>query len=361
MNPDELRVSMPSAVRGTAYLNTGASGPSPRPVRDAMEEALDAHAEAHLDSPYMYESRVASETRDAVASFVGAPPERVALTSNTTNGINTVADCFDPDGDDTVVTTALEHPAGVLPWQRLAETRRTNVRTVPAATDGDGLDRDAYKDAVDGAALVCLSSVSWYGVSVPVAQLVDVAHDTGASVVVDAAQSVGVEDVDVTDWGAEYVAFPAHKWLLGSWGAGFLYVASDAPSDGQERVGYKSTVSPNDSPTLHDDARRFEVSTSSPSVLAGARAGVETVRSVGLKTVEKRVSSLTDRLEDRLGDRHLTTGCGLVRFSDPTPEGTAERLKNEGVVIRSLPNGDLRASLHVFNTPEDVDRLAEAL
>jgi selenocysteine lyase/cysteine desulfurase len=360
MEPEELRASMPDPVRDAAYLNTGASGPSPRPVRDAMDGALDDHAEAHLEEPYTHESSVATETREAVASLVGASPDRVALTSNTTDGINVVADCFDWSADDTVVTTALEHPAGTLPWQRLAEVRGVGVRTVPGSGD-DGIDRDAYKDAVRGATLVCISSVSWYGVSLPVAELVDIAHDAGADVVVDAAQSVGAENICVGDWGAEYVAAPAHKWLLGPWGSGFLYVAPEAQCDGQERVGYKSAVSPDDSPELREDARRFEVSTSSPALLAGTRAAVETLRSVGVGTVEDRISRLTDRLEERLGDRHVSTGGGLVRFADPEPDGTVARLKDDGVVVRSLPNGDLRASVHVFNTAEDVDRLTEAL
>ena len=358
MEPEELRDAIHIAS-DVSYLNTGASGPSPRPVREAMRETRGAHTEAHADDPYGHESTVADEARKAVASLLNTSPERIALTSNTTDGINVVADCFDWSDEDVVVTTELEHPAGVLPWQRLSDVHGVEVRTVP--DDRKSLDRDAYKDAVRGATLVCFSSTSWYGASVPVSELVGIAHDAGASVVVDAAQSVGAEPVDVAEWGAEYVAAPAHKWLLGPWGAGFLYASEDAPSDGQTRVGYKGAVSPNDSARLRDDARRFEVSTSSPAVLAGTRAAVETVSSVGLDTVEQRTACLTDRLEQLLGDRHASTGGGLVRFTDPTPDDTVARLKDEGVVVRALPDGDLRASVHVFNTAEDIDRLAETL
>jgi len=361
MTPEELRAEIP-LTDDVAYLNTGASGPSPRAVRDATDDAREAHSAAHAEDPYAYEAEVVDGARDAFASLVGAPSECVALTSNTTDGINTVADCFDWSADDAVVTTELEHPAGVLPWKRIADVRGVDLRTVPTEPDGVGsLDRDAYADAVRGATLVCLSSVSWYGVASPVSELVGVAHDAGAAVVVDAAQSVGAGDTDVTDWGADYVAAPAHKWLLGPWGAGFLYVAPDAPRKGQTRVGYKSAASPNGPVALHEDARRFEVSTSSPAVLAGARSAVETVREVGVGTVEDRVSRLTRRLEEQLGDRHLSTGGGLVRFEDATPDETVARLNDDGVVVRALPSGDLRASVHVFNTREDIDRLAEAL
>jgi len=362
MKPEELRDDIPLlSDGGYAYLNTGASGPSPLSVRAAMDEAHEAHAEAHADDAYAHESDVAEETRAAVASLLNAPPERVALTSNTTDGINVAADCFDWRTDDAIVTTQLEHPAGVLPWERVAEVHGADVRVVPTEKDGTELDRDAYADAVEEATLVCLSSVSWYGLRLPVGELVEVAHEAGASVVVDAAQSVGAEPVDVNDWDADYVAGTAHKWLLGPWGAGFLYVADDAPLEAQTRVGDKSAVEPNDSAALREDARRFEVSTSSPALLAGTRAAAETLRRVGLSTVEERVSRLVSRLEEGLGDRRLSTGGGLVRFSDTSPDDTVERLKAEGVVVRSLPNGDLRASIHVFNTEDDIERLLAAL
>lgn len=365
MTPEELRDDIPLVSEGDddddyAYLNTGASGPTPNCVHAAIDEARDAHAEAHADDAYAHEEEVADETRETVASLVNAQPERLALTSNTTDGINFVADCFDWGSDDVIVTTELEHPAGVLPWKRVAEVHGAELRVVPTEGRNDEvgrLDRDAYERAVEGATLVCFSSVSWYGVRLPVEELVETAHDAGAAVVVDAAQSVGAEHVDVREWDADYVAAPAHKWLLGPWGVGFLYVAEDAHVEARTRVGYKSAVEPNESAVLHDDARRFEVSTSSPALLAGARAGVETLCGVGLGTVEERISRLTARLEEGLGDRHISTASGLVRFRDETPEETVERLKNEGVVVRSLPNGDLRASVHVFNTEEDVERL----
>lgn len=360
--PEEIRDDIP-ILDDTVYLNTGSSGPSPRRVRDAVRGALDAHAEAHGSDGYPYgnEGKVAEETREAFASLLNAPTERLALTSNTTDGINIAADCFDWRSEDTVVTTSLEHPAGTLPWKQVSEVHGTEMRMVPTTEDGAELDVDAYKEAVRDATLVCLSSVSWYGVSLPVGELVDVAHEAGAAVVVDAAQSVGAHNVDVEEWGAEYVACPAHKWLLGPWGVGFLYVSPEAPAEAQTRVGYKSAPEPTQSAELHDDARRFEVSTASPALYAGATEAVEIHEEVGVETIETRISRPVSRLEDGLGERHLSSGGGLVRFDDPTPDETVERLRNSDVVIRSLPNGDLRASVHVFNTDDDVDRLLEAL
>lgn len=359
--PEHLRDDIP-LLEDTVYLNTGSSGPSPRRVRDTTVDALGAHSRAHAHGePYANERSTAEETREAFASLLSTASDRLALTSNTTEGINITADCTNWSPEDKIVTTALEHPAGVLPWKRVSEVYGTEVATVPAIDDRTGIDSDEYKQAVKDATLVCLSSVSWYGVSLPVEELVGIAHDADASVVVDAAQSVGAKDTNVQDWGVEYVAGTAHKWLLGPWGVGFLYVSPGAPVEAQTRVGYKSAPEPNESAELHEDPRRFEVSTSSPALYAGATEAADMNTEIGAETVETRISSLVSILENGLGDRHLSSGGGLVRFDDPSPQETVERLRDSGIVVRSLPNGDLRASVHAFNTEEDLERLLEAL
>lgn len=357
-SPDDLRHEIP-LLDDVAYLNTGASGPTPQPVQAAVDDGFVDHADAHRGSPYPHASQVADEVREEVAGFLGASPGEVALTSNTTEGINAVADCYRWSGDDRVVTTELEHPAGVLPWRRLERVHGVDVEVVGG--DADGLDRDEFGDAVEDATLVCVSSRSWMAVDVGVERLVDVAHDAGADVVVDAAQSVGANDVDVTDWGAEYVAAPGHKWLMAPWGTGLLYVDEGVSPGAETRIGYRSAKSVFESADLHEDARRFELSTESPALHRGLEAAVEVVESVGMAEVERHVEGLSERLRDGLGDRVVSSAGGLVRFTDPAPEDTVERLQRESVVVRSLPDGCLRASLHAFNTEEDVDRLLEAI
>jgi len=167
--------------------------------------------------------------------------------------------------------------------------------------------------------------------------------------------------VDLQDWGVEYVAGTAHKWLLGPWGVGFLYVSPEAPVEAQTRVGYKSAPEPNESGRLHGDTRRFEVSTASPALYAGTTEAAKIHKQMGTQNVETRISRLVSLLEDGLGERHLSSGGGLVRFESPKPQETVERLRGSGIVIRSLPNGDLRASVHAFNTEDDLDQLLEAL
>lgn len=366
MTPAELRADIPALDDGI-YLNTGASGPATTRVIDAVSEFVRYH-EAHApvnEGAYPAAFDALDGARETVAAFMQAAPEEVALTESTADGIARVAAAIDWDDGDVVVRTDLEHSAGILPWWNL---RECGVRERIVPTEHGRIDMDAVKDTVDGARLFCLSSISWnYGTELPISDVVDVAHDAGCEVLVDAVQSFGQHPLDMDDWGADYVVGAGHKWLLGPWGAGVLYVDSEvAEGIRPAQVGYRSVEAPSDAdPAFKAGAPRFEVGTTSPAPYVGLEAAIEGIEAVGLDTVQSRVERLTDRLKAGLGDRLLSPEayeCGLVSFEADDPEGLVERLKTEGIYIRSLPYpGTVRASVHVFNTEDDVDALLDAL
>ncbi|MFB6232822.1 MAG: aminotransferase class V-fold PLP-dependent enzyme [Haloarculaceae archaeon] len=367
MDPERLRAEIP-ACEECVYLNTGASGPSPRRVVDAVADFQERHKfEAPCgDGMYEVASRARQRAREAIAGFVGADPGEIALTRNTVEGINHVATGLDWEPGDVVVRTDLEHPAGVLPWERMADLHGVTVRELE--TDRGRLDRDELKTAVADARLLCVSSLSWnYGTCLPVEEIVDIAHDAGALVLVDAVQSPGQRPVDVDEWGADFVAASGHKWLLGVWGSGFLYVDSGALETLQpRRIGYFSvTREAENGYEYAPEASRFELGTTAIAPYVGLAASVDLFESLGLGTVESRIARLTDRLKEGLGDRLLSprdSGSGLVAFAADDPEGTAERLAAEGIRVRSIPDPHAcRASVHAFNTAGDVDRLLDAL
>jgi selenocysteine lyase/cysteine desulfurase len=368
MDPETLRADIP-AVDNCVYLNTGASGPSPRRVVDAVTDFQRHHK---FDAPCgdgMYEVAMEERerARDAIAGFLGAAPAEIALTRNTVEGINHVATSIDWEPGDVVVRTDLEHPAGELPWERLADLHGIKVRELH--TERGRLDRDALTEAVADARLLCLSSLSWnYGTRLPIADIVDIAHDAGTKVLVDAVQSPGQVPVDVTEWGADFVAGSGHKWLLGAWGSGFLYVDSGALEELQpQRIGYFSIdwEAESEGYTYAPDASRFELGTTALGPYVGLAESVAIFEELGLDTVHSRIERLTDRLKEGLGERLLSPReyeSGLVTFAAEDPDETAQRVSEAGVQIRSIPEPHAcRASVHVFNTAEDVDRLLEAL
>ncbi|MGQ4555501.1 aminotransferase class V-fold PLP-dependent enzyme [Halobellus sp. GM3] len=367
--PADVRASVP-VFDDVRYLNTGASGPSPRPVVEAAQRSIAAHEwdAASGRGPYPHAFGIYEDARADVADFVGAGTEEIALTQSTTDGINRIAAALEWDAGDVVVRTDLEHPAGVLPWQRL-QRRGCEVRVVPTV-DGR-IDRDAYRDAVADAKLVCLSALTWnYGTHLPVSELVDDAHDAGAPVLVDAVQVPGQRRLDVTEWGADAVAMASHKWMLGLWGGGFLYVDEAVVDDLHPgAIGYRSVEDPSATEyELKRGAPRFEIGTANPAPYVALSASIDLLESVGLDTIESHVSDLATRFVDGVPDGRLVSPrepeSGLVTVRVDDPERTVERLREDyGVVIRALPSPDgaVRASLHVYNTNADVDRLLDGL
>ncbi len=368
MKPQDLRNEIPALEDGV-YLNTGASGPCPRPVVDAMCASLERieYDAPTDDGAYTVPMEVADSAREAIASHVGATTDELALTQSTADGINRIAGAFDWKEGDVVVRTDLEHPAGILPWRRLEREYGVEVRVLE--TRDGRLDLDDVKSVADEADLFCVSSITWtHGTRLPVREIVDVARDGGAATVVDAVQSPGQTTVDVTEWSADYVAGASHKWLLGTFGAGFLYVREGAERElVPSAIGYRSVEDPN----AHEyeyapGAKRFEIGTTSPVPHAGTEAAIDLIESIGLDVVENRIERLTDRLKDGLPSESVLSPdsyeSGLVTVAVDNPEETVERLEANDVHVRSLPYPDaIRASLHVFNTVDDVDILLNQL
>ena len=369
MTPTELREMVP-ATENVAYFNTGASGPHTTRVLDAMAECQHAHG---VESPagegmgmYAYAGAVHAEARSTAAAFVGANEDEIGLVPSTTDGINVVADGIDWNEGDVVVKTDLEHPAGFLPWRRLRERWGIEVRTLE--TENGRLDLDEVAEAVEDARLICLSTISWnYGTRLRIEEITELAHDAGTLVLADAVQSVGQERIDVTEWGVDFLAGASHKWLLGPWGAGFLYVDSDVLDDLRPgRVGARSVVNPSgDGLEYEPSASRIELSTMAVTPYSGMIAAIETIEELGFDALQSEVERLTDRLKANV-DRPVMSPeqyeSGLVSFEADDPDAVVERLADEGIVIRSIPNpGCVRASVHAFNSDEEIDALAEAL
>ncbi|MCL7418486.1 MAG: aminotransferase class V-fold PLP-dependent enzyme [Halalkalicoccus sp.] len=368
MTPAELRAETPGFEDST-YLNTGASGPSPRRVVEAATGFLEHHEYESPNEEGMYAAAdaVYTDAREAVADLLCTDPDRVALTQSTTDGINRIASAIDFDPGDVVVRTDLEHSAGILPWQRLADLHDLEIRVLD--THEGRIDPEEYAEAISDARLVCFSAITWtHGTHLPVRELVEIAHDAGTRVLVDAVQAPGQIDLDVEAWGADAVAAAGHKWLLGTWGAGFLAVAPEFLADLEPRsVGYRSVAEPDaETYAFHEGARRLEIGTTNPAPYAALVEAIRTMDELGYDRIESRIAELTDRLKAGLGEERLLSPreyeSGLVTFADGNPEETVGRLAESGIRVRTLPGPEaIRASVHAINTEADIEALLDAL
>ncbi|MFC7096157.1 aminotransferase class V-fold PLP-dependent enzyme [Halobaculum marinum] len=365
---DGLRDAIPACDR-VAYFNTGATGPSPDRVLDAAAawerfHKVDVLADA---DPYEVAFAEYERLRERLAEFLGVDADRLGLVESTADGLSAVVAAYDWDPGDVVVRTDLEHPAGTLPFDRLARRHGVEVRVVEAPAGR--IDTDAFADAVADAEMACFSSLSWnYGTRLPVRELCEIAADAGAFSLVDAVQSPGQRPLELPEWGADAVACSGHKWCLGPWGSGLLAVDPAVDDDlSPAQVSYRSVDDAMaDDYDLKPGGARFERGTASLAPHVGLREAVETLETVGLDAVHGRVLDLAGRLTDRLDDDRLLSPAepesGLVTVDVTDPEATVDRLHDEGLVIRDIPDPQaVRASVHAFNTEAEVDRLATAL
>ena len=376
--PPDLRAvrALLPCLTTEVYLNTGGCGPLSRPAADALGAWAQAALRRGRGSAEGF-GRIEAESvalRAAAGRVVGDDGERVALTANTTDGLNTVAWGLDWRPGDEIVMPALEYPGTAVLLATVARRRGATLRLI----DPDGVEEDleAAVAEVSGprTRLVVLSHVSWAtGAVLDVAGAARAARRVGAAVAVDGAQSAGAVPVDVAALGVDAYAFPAHKWLLGPEGLGALWVAPDAAGTiDLTRSGFESgrDHTAQGGLTLHPGARRYEAATLPAALLPAWRATIAWLDDLGWGWVHRRIAEAQAAARAALspipGVTVLTPPgpqAGLVTFTidGGEPEAAARRLAEQGVILRWLRRpAALRASLGFFTDAADVARLAAA-
>ncbi len=289
-NWHELRNSIP-ALRDQTYLNTGVSGPPPTFALEEEVRWTRWLGETGPGRPDVMQEAFAEldRVRSAVAGFIGADEDQVALTQSCSDGMAVVAAGLPwQAGDEVVVSGELEHISGLLPWYDLQRRRGVVVRTV-AARGGFLTADDVRRAMTDRTKLICMSHVAYNtGAQLPVADVAQLARDRGVWLLVDGAQGPGNVPVDVGRLGCHFYACAGQKWMLGPDGTGALYVAEEAVEAVQAtHLGWASVVledKPVEQLRLHDRGAPLRGSGETRALAGGAAAfdgGVATHRHGG--------------------------------------------------------------------------------
>ena len=361
------------ATNDCAYLNTGSSGPPPDYVLAAMREVDDVcSGRAYLEGfgLFVHQAETNSRARQAAARLVGA--DDVALTQNTTHGMNLGVGSIDWREGDEVVSVTTEHPGCLVPLHNLKNRFGVVVDLIPPPVTPEKIEASLTPRT----RLVALSHVDWTnGGVLPLREICAVAMERGVLTLVDGAQSVGNIPVDVPATGADMYAFTGHKWVLGPEGIGAFYVRPGLQVY-SPNVGIMSLNDPSDFDNeggygLRSDARRFEASTMSPALAGGLAAAADAVYERGgawFEEIRHRADFLIDLLSElpRVTIRSPRPArSGLVSFEveGVAAEDAVERLLEQGFILRYLPapNSYVRASTHLFNTDEELEALAKAV
>lgn len=368
-------------TRRYAYLNAGWSGPLSIGVAEAMRQRIELELVYGPTTRAVTEDRMelATRLRAATATMLGADADEIAITGNTTEGVNIAVNGVALRAGDRVVTTSIEHVGGLIPAYWTRRRAGADVLVVPIeASSGSGEVIERFDQALgDVPKLVILSEISYAtGQVLPLAEITRLAHARGATVVVDGAQTAGHIPIDVHALGIDAYAVPSHKWLCGPDGLGMLYVRRDRiPDLDPVKVGGRAAASYDFAGAFEaerEHVTKFEVSTNSTPVIAGTLVAVEQYLASGAAAVWDRTRALNRYAEHCLGaipgvqvtGAHTdATRSGLFLFalSGVDPAHLAAYLQEEGqIVCRSVRQmGSVRLSLHVYNTEAEVDRTAE--
>jgi L-cysteine/cystine lyase len=363
------------ATNDYAYLNTGSSGPPPYYVIEAMREADDfCSGPAYLEGVGLFyqQAEYASRAREAAARLIGAGPDDMALTQNTTHGMNLGVASLDWKEGDEAVSATTEHPGCLAPLHNLKRRHGVNVHLVAPPVTPEKIEATLTPKT----RLVALSHVDWTnGEVLPLREICALARDREILTLVDGAQSVGNIEVDVPATGADMYAFTGHKWVLGPEGMGALYVRPGLPVH-SPNVGFMSLPSPADFDAhgnyeLRPDARRFEASTMSPALAGGFAAAAEAVHergSDGFAEIRRRAGLLTNLLSELarvavLSPRPARSGLVSFEVEGVAASDAVESLLEQKFILRYVPGPStyVRASTHLFNTDEELGALAEAV
>ncbi len=394
LDTEGIRKDFPILKSGVIYLDSTASSLTPEPV---LAKVLQFYHEyrANVDRGIHHLSMKASEecdeARKKVADFINAKStSEVIWTRNTTEGINLVASGFGWKKGDKIVTTVLEHHSNFIVWLRVRDRYAVKIALVtPRKPVTKGiLDLADFEKLVDDKTkLVAVSHASnVLGVILPVKEIAEIAHEHGAYVIVDAAQSVPHMKVDVQDLDCDFLAFSGHK-MCAPTGSGALYMKQELTEKIEPLIigGGSIREVGTDYFKLDASPRRFEGGTIDIAAVLGLGAAVDYLTAIGMDKIEAHERKLVRQMYDgltALRDVEVygpgpESRVGLVPFNvgDLNPHDVALALDvSANVMVRSGHHcaqplsrtvlgkqGTVRASCYLYNTMNEVDVLVSAV
>ena len=381
--------------RELVYLDNAATTQKPQVVLDAIVEGYSKwNANVHRGVHHL--SQVATEkheqARKKVAEWLNAAAEEVIFTKGTTDSINMLARSFGDamvnEGDE-IIVSQLEHHSNIVPWQMLCERKKAVLKVIPLREDLS-IDIEAYKGMLnERTRLVSVAQVSnVLGIINPIDEIISYAHDKHIPVCVDGAQSVPHLAVDVKKMDCDFLVMSAHK-MYGPTGLGVLYGKKKwlnqlPPAEGGgemiEHVRWDKT-------TYNVLPYKFEAGTPNYIGSYAFSKAIEFVQEIGIEKVATHEEKLVEYIEERISSlsnvKIYAAGrkkAGAVSFNVYRADGelihpfdVGVLLDRQGVAVRTghhcaeplieylgVP-GTLRASVGLYNTKEDIDKLIAAL
>ncbi len=375
------------------YIDNAATSQRPQCVIDAegdFYKNYNANPLRGLYSLSVEATEVYENAREAVRKFIGAEKSNeIIFTRNTTESLNLVAYSYGLSNvkkGDEIVVSIMEHHSDLLPWQMVAETCGAKLKFIECAKDGS-IDLEKVKELITSRTkIVAMTQVSnVLGREYPVKEIAKLAHEKGAVMVVDGAQSTPHMRVDVTDLDADFFAFSGHK-LLAPMGIGVLYGKEELLEkmppflSGGEMIDSVTRTSAVYAELPH----KFEAGTVNAAGAVGLKAAIDYIGKVGFDYIGEREIALTSRAIEKMkkiphvniiGSENADEHTGIVTFTidNVHPHDISEILAADGIAVRAghhcaQPllthlglNSTARASFAFYNTEDEVDKFTDSV
>lgn len=361
----------------TIYLNSAATGPLPERALQAIAQHNEWRAEPWRYTPER-QFGILARARELAASLINGAAGEIALTVNTSYGINLAARALPLPAGSLVIGSDRDFPANVYPWMALLRAR--GVRYEQVACEGRLFDEEALLAALDrpGVRVLAVSWVSFEsGARLDLDRLGRACRERGIYFVVDAIQGLGPLTLDVQRTPIDILSCGAQKWLCGPWGSAFTWIRAGLVATLEpHNVGWMSGKGSDDFTQLldysleyRDDARRFELITLPYQDFAGFNASLEVLLEAGPDRVAARVAEHTGRIcvwaagqpSVRLvTDPDPARHAGIISLVIPDAADVSRRLTAAGV-CHSLREGAIRLAPHFFTPRAHIDRTLELL
>ena len=378
MDIDKIRSQIP-VLAHTAYMNTGWSGPAPRRVAQAMKDRIDLELEQGTTTSGVYEAgkEIQEQAQAAVARIFNASIDEVMVTRNTTEGLNIVLSGLDWQQGDEIIICDMEHGSVIAPAQLIGQRYGVAVKVVDLEVH-DSSETIATKIVAaftPKTRMVFISHILYAtGRRMPAEEIRRATKDRGILMMLDGAQTGGHIELDMARSGFDFYSIPGQKWLLGYEGSGALYIRREHlerihPAHTGGRAIARPATAHNFQPVA-DSMEKFLGGSVSVPVQAAFLEATKFIEEAGIYNIETRNLDLAESAKAKLSEVPGVTvlspserrdSSGLVTFAveGQTPIAVVERLwEDNKIVVRQVghPAG-VRASLHFFNTEEEVELL----
>jgi len=356
-------------------MNNGTLGPMPKPVFNTLTRTFRVQMTNPYDG-YNYLPTFRESVRRKLAAFVNASPDEIALTSNTTEGINLVVNGLDMKEGDEVLVTSLEHPGHINPWRLKEKRAGIKITQVPMPLFPRNPQEivDAFAAAITPRTRIISISHTVFitGLIMPLKELSRLAHDKGLLILADSAHGLGMLDLDMKELGIDFFMSSPYKWLGAPTGVGLLYVRKEALDGVWPTIVSSGWDSTKGAAKLDPQGQR------SDALLFALDEAMNFQNRIGRSRIERRIKVLAGHLKQELAkipgvklhtpvDPYLSAGLTAFSMVGAEPAKLVDFLREKyNLVVRTAGSSSagtygVRVSTPIYVSTKEVDMVVEGV